>query len=137
MSGIQWVLFGLGLFGFLPMVIVLYKKNRVKKILDTGLPATATVYKILGPVGKRHTDIVYYSFIARNGAQYTGVLTTKVGAYHVSDTLQVWYLQSEPNKNTVKGAWGSSFILIFVIIIAVFVLFAVYKINEMVQTGAM
>lgn len=137
MSGIQWVLAGTAIFGFLPLAIVLYKKRQVKKILNTGLPVTATVYHILPPVGKRTVDIVYYSFLDRKGKQYTGALNIAPGTYRLRDTLQIWYLPDNPNKNTVKGAWASPFFLIFVIVIALFVLFAVYKINEMVQTGDM
>ena len=137
MSGIQWILVGLIIIGFLPMAIVLYKMRLVKKILTTGLPVTATVYEVIGPSGKRHTDIVYYSFIDREGRQFTGVLHIKPGVYRVRDVLEVWYLPGNPRRNTVKGAWGSSFFLIFVLIIALFVLFAAYKINEMVHTGAM
>lgn len=137
MSGIQWILVGMAIFGFLPMAIVIYKMRMVKKILTTGLPVKATVYKIIGPSGKRYTDIVYYSFIDREGRQFAGTLTIKPGVYRVNDTLEIWYLPSNPRKNTVKGAWGSPFFLIFVIVIALFVLFAAYKINEMVQTGAM
>jgi hypothetical protein len=137
MSGIQWVITGLAIFGFLPMSIVLYKMRLVKKILNTGLPATATVYKVITPTGKQSADTVYYSFFDREGAQYTGVLSIKPGTYRERDTLEIWYLPANPRRNTVKGAWASPIILIFVILIALFVLFAAYKINEMVQTGAM
>jgi len=61
MSGIHLVLFGVAAFGFLPLIIILYKKNRVKKILTTGIPAKATVYNVY-PVHRQPTDIVYYSF---------------------------------------------------------------------------
>lgn len=137
MSGIQWILVGMVIVGFLPMAIVIYKMRLVKKILNTGVPATATVYKVLPPSGKRSVDIVYYSFIDREGAQYAGSLNIKPGTYRVRDTVEIWYLPYNPRKNTVKGAWASPFFLIFVIVIALFVLFAAYKINETVQTGAM
>lgn len=136
MSGVYVLLVGIGAFGFLPLIIILYKKNRVKRILTTGQKATATVYRVYTSP-RQATDIVHYSFYAQNSNQYTGTLTIKTGVYKQGDTLDIYYLPSNPKRNTVQGAWGSHFIVGFGIAIAAFILFAVYKLYEEVQAGRM
>jgi len=136
MSTYNVLLLFLALFGFLPLIIILYKKNRVKKILTVGLPAEAVVYDVR-TILRPPTEIVYYKFIAQNDAgQYTGSLTTKHGLYKTGDTLKIYYLPGNPQRNTMNGAWGSPILLGFGIVLAVFILFAVYKLYEMIKTGS-
>ncbi len=135
MHNIDLILLFVALFGFLPLAIILYKKNRVKKILTVGVPAEAVVYEVI-TVSRSATEIVCYKFIVQNTEQYTGTLTTKRGLYKTGDTLNIHYLPGNPRRNTMHGAWGSPIILGFGIVLAVFILFAVYKLHEMVKTGS-
>ncbi len=136
MNGINLILGFLALFGFLPLAIILYKKNRVKKILTVGLPAQAIVYDIR-TFSRSATEIVCYRFTAQNSTQqYTGTLTTKHGLYKAGDVLNIHYLPGNPRRSTMNGAWGSPIILGFGIVVALFILFAVYKLYEMVKTDS-
>ncbi len=136
MSGINLILLFLALFGFVPLAIILYKKNRVKKILSVGLPAEAVVYDIIA-MSRSAVEIVWYKFIPQNNTkQYTGSLSTKRGLYKTGDILKIYYLPGNPRRNTINGAWGSPIILVFGIVLAGFILFAVYKLYEMVKTGS-
>jgi hypothetical protein len=136
MSGIHLILAGLAIFGFLPLVIILYKKNRAKKILTTGLSANATVYDVQTVYGQP-TEMVSYSFYAiNNTTQFTGRLTIERGLYKPGDVLEIHYLPDNPKQNTMHGAWGSPVLVIFGVVIAAAVLFAVYKLNEMVEAGS-
>jgi hypothetical protein len=135
MNGINLILGFLALFGFLPLAIILYKKNRVKKILTVGMQADAVVYDVR-TFSRSATEIVCYRFIAQNSTQYTGTLTTKHGLYKTGDVLNIYYLPGNPRRNTMNGAWGSPIILGFGIVVALFILFAVYKLYEMVKTGS-
>ena len=135
MSGIYILLVALAIFGFLPFAIVLYKMRLVKRILNGGYPTKATVYHVVAPSGKRTHAIVHYAFVARDGKQYTGQLIIEPGKYRVNDPVDIFYLLNNPKRNAPKGAWGSPFFLIFTIILALFILFAVYKIYEMIQTS--
>ena len=136
MFGINLILLFVSLFGFLPLAIILYKKGRVKKILTVGLPANAIVYDVSTIAGSA-TEIVCYRFNAQHSSQqYTGTLTTKHGLYKTGDMLEIYYLSNNPRRNTMNGAWGSTIILGFGIVLAGFVLFAVYKLYEMVKTGS-
>ncbi|RZS74564.1 DUF3592 domain-containing protein [Pseudobacter ginsenosidimutans] len=135
MSGIHFLLIGIALFGFLPLAIVLYKKRLVKKMLTTGLKAKGTIYNIRRTLRSPQQDIVSYFFHAEDGKRYTGILTTGPAVYAAGDVLDIYYLRNNPKRSTVKGAWGSPVIFVFVIIIAIAVLFMTYKLYEMVGAG--
>jgi hypothetical protein len=136
MSGIDLILLFVALLGFLPLSIILYKKNRVKKILTVGLPAKATVYDVTR-LPQSAAEIVHYKFNAQNSSQqFTGSLTIKQGQYKIGDMLDIYYMPNNPRRNSMNGAWGSPIILGFGIVLAAFILFAVYKLYEMVKTGS-
>ncbi len=137
MPSINFVLLFVALLGFMPMVIILFKKNRVKKILSHGVPVKAVVYDVRR-MSRSAAEIVYYSFYAHNSKQqYTGTLTTDRSTYKTGDELDIFYLPGYPRRNTMNGAWGSPVIIGFGIGMAIFVLFATYKMYEMVQSGSM
>lgn len=130
MSGIQLILIGLAIFGFFPLLIILYKRRLVKRILTTGALAKAEVYAVR-LAHKSSVDIVWYRFVPTNATVYfTGSLTTKIGTYKQGDLLDIYYLPDNPKRNTVDGAWKSAGFLWFGILIAAFILFAAYKINQ-------
>ncbi len=136
MNGSDLMLLFVALVGFLPLAIILFKRNRVKKILTVGRPAEAVVYDIR-TFSRSATQLVYYKFIAQNSIQeYTGTLTTKYGLYKTGDVLNIHYLPDNPRRNTMKGAAASPILLGFGIVLALFILFAVYKLYEMVKTGS-
>ncbi|MEO5946269.1 MAG: DUF3592 domain-containing protein [Chitinophagaceae bacterium] len=131
------ILVAMGLLGFLPLAITLYKKKRVQNILKTGLPAKASVYKIITPF-RPPVDIVFFSFYAANHAEpFTGKLTTSRGKYQENDLLDIYYLPQNPKRNTMEGSWKSGGFIVFCVVIALFVLFAVYKIYRMYYFGEM
>jgi hypothetical protein len=71
------------------------------------------------------------------GQPYNGKATVGPNQYKIGDRMPVVYLPDKPAKyaiDTNKAFWG---VLIFAIILFLFVLFAVYKINEMVESGQM
>ena len=102
MSGIHLILIGVAAFGFLPLIIILYKKNRVKKILTKGVPAKATVYNVYA-VPRQPTDIVHYSFYTQNTTQqFTGTLTI----YHNSRRRKQWaicFCSPDNMKHCLRG----------------------------------
>jgi len=71
------------------------------------------------------------------GNPYKGKATVAPGKYNIGDTMAVVYLPDKPAKyaiDTNKAYWA---VLTFAIILFLFVLFAVYKIDEMVKSGQM
>jgi hypothetical protein len=82
---------------------------------------------------KTNYTVVHYHFIASNGRQYTGSLTTRPGQHRVSEVIEVFYLPDNPHNNTVKGTWNDNWFLLFVIAIALAVLNGMYQLYEMVN----
>jgi hypothetical protein len=130
MKGIHFILLALAAIGFSPLAIILYKRRRATKILTTGQQAKATVYEVYKPVCSA-SEIVYYRFTTDTGASSSGSLTIEAGTFKTGDVLDVYYHPDNPKRSTVHGAWGSKGFVIFGIVIALFILFAVYKLWEM------
>lgn len=137
MNGFDFILLGLGIAGFLPLVILLYKRQRVKNILKNGLHAKARIYKV-STITRYATEMVLYSFYAANRVEpYTGKMTAGLGKYQVNDVLDIYYLPQNPQRNTIAMAWKSGGVLVFAVVIALFILFAVYKLYRMYYYGEM
>lgn len=134
MTGVNIILLILALFAFLPLSIFLYKKRRVEKILKEGKSITAIIFDIVAGYKYRY-EVVHYYFTAANGKQYKGKLTTTPGKHRIRETIEVFYLPENPKRNTVKGAWGSTVFLIFMIVITIVVLWMTYKLFQMVSAG--
>jgi hypothetical protein len=121
------LLVAVALVGFLPLVIIVYKLKWIKKILAEGMVTKATVHRTYY-ARKSHTDTVHYSFSVNTGEQFSGSLVTKHGKYRAGHTIEVYYLPLDPKRNTVKEGWGPVASIAFGALIAVIVLFAVYRI---------
>ena len=134
MDGIYFVLIGLALFGLLPLAVILIRKRRAEEILTHGITSQAKVSFIQTAL-RNGGEIVHYQFQDATREWYKGKLTTSPGQYNVDDTIEVYYLEKNPKRNTVKGAWASKFIIIFGVVIALAVWFMVYKLYEMVRDG--
>ncbi|GAA4459509.1 hypothetical protein GCM10023189_33310 [Nibrella saemangeumensis] len=132
MNGINILLLCVALLGFLPLAIFIYKKNLAKRILTTGRATRASVYHITTN-RKSNTTVVYYFFIASNGRQYKGNLTTRPGEYRINGTVDVFYLPDNPHHNTVKGAWNDNWFLLFVVAIALAIVYMMYKLYLMLN----
>lgn len=97
--------------------------------------AKATVFDVRR-ISKGGSEIVCYQFNVHGHTKtYTGKLMVPYGQYKIGDMLDVYYLPANPQRSTVTGAWGSPFIIVFGVIVAVFILFAVYKMYQMYKTG--
>ncbi len=128
-------LFFLVLSGLLPLGIILYKRNMVRKLVRTGTPVKARVYDIR-TTRRQPQDIVYYFFqTGKDSQQYTGTLNAAVGTFKKGQTVDVYYLPANPKKHVVKGAWKSNVLVGFGIALALFFLFAAYKIHQMIAQG--
>lgn len=134
MNGIDIILILTGFFGMLPLTIILYKRRRAQKILDTGLTAKARVYRVSGSL--KHGEIVSYTFYNEHRQQFYGSLHCNPGLYKQDDVIDIFYVANNPARNTVQGAWKSPFIIGFGVIIALAVWFAVYKLFEMLKNGS-
>lgn len=121
-----------------PLVLTIWRMRVAATIKKNGVPATAIVTQInIIRTGKGGSiDILTLEY--RNHATnqpHKGQATVSTGKYKTGDTMPVIYLPDKPSKyviDTKKAYWA---FLIFCIILFLFVVFAVYKLNEMVQSG--
>ena len=123
-----------------PLGLTIWRMRRAAFIKKTGI-------HINGYVTSRRTvrikttylDIISIEYKDRaTGLPYPGKATTQTGKFRVGDTIGVAYLPTNPAKYAIEDTKGGfTGMLIFCIILFLFVLFAVYKINGMVQRGEM
>ena len=132
MSGVNIIIGLVALIGFLPLAVFIYGKKRAKRILTTGITARATVFDTV-TASKGNYEIVHYYFIATDGREYRGRLTTRPGVHKVNTTIEVFYLQDNPKENTVKGSWNDNWFLLFVLLIAIAVVYMMYEVYLMVN----
>ncbi|OSZ77514.1 hypothetical protein CAP36_14125 [Chitinophagaceae bacterium IBVUCB2] len=128
------------LFGALPMVIVGRRMLKAAKIKKEGVHTNGIIQHINSirlPRGAS-MDIIRIEYKDRaTGKSYNAKATTTVGKFAIGDTMEVIYLPTHPAKYAIDSKGGNTGMLIFSIILFLFVVFATYKIREMVQTGQM
>ena len=101
--------------------------------------------KTLGLVTHIHTtamrrgptvDQVHIEFASIiHGHFHKSSITAKHKKFKQGETVPVMYLPEEPSKIVVYGKEGHWPMLIFAILIFLFVIFAIYKIDDMVKSG--
>jgi Protein of unknown function (DUF3592) len=136
------LLFYIGLIALaaFPLVLIIWKMRVAAKIKKNGVYTDGVITNIVtirtGRGGSMDMLTLEYKDRA-TGKPYKAKATVTPYKYKIGNTIPVVYLPDKPAKYTIdtKGAyWG---ILIFCIILFLFVIFAVYKINEMAQSGQM
>ena len=123
-----------------PLVLTIWRMRVAATIKKTGVPANAVITHIntirTGKGGAMDVLTLEYRDRVTN-QPYKGKATVTHRKYKIGDPMPVIYLPDKPSKyaiNTNKAYWA---VLIFCIVLFLFVVFAVYKINEMVQSGQM
>ena len=123
-----------------PLFFTIWRMQRAATIKKNGVYTTGFVTNIktirTGRGGA--IDILTLEYKDRaTGKPYNGRATVTPNKYKIGDTMTIVYLPDKPAKyaiDTKKAYWA---VLIFCIILFLFILFAVYKINEMVESGQM
>lgn len=73
----------------------------------------------------------------RDNRPYYAKATVVTGQKQIGDRMTVIYLPNKPEKYAIDTKGGYWFILVFCIILFVFIIFAVWKIDGMVRKGHM
>lgn len=123
-----------------PLGLTIWRMRRAAFIKKTGIHTNGYATSIRTVrIKSSLTDVVSIEYKDRaTGLPYPGKATTQAGKFRVGDTIGVVYLPANPAKYAIADTRGGfTAMLIFCIILFLFVLFAVYKINGMVQRGEM
>ena len=133
----DYILIGLGLIGFLPMAVILIRKNSNDKLKKHGIATTAVVRDVYG-VSLRGINQVRVEYrVIDTGKVLSKNLRVAGIPYSIGDELPVIYDPVNPKRMQLDMRKGYIPVLIFTIIIAAFVIFACFKIKEMLDSGAM
>ncbi|HEX2630229.1 MAG TPA: DUF3592 domain-containing protein [Chitinophagaceae bacterium] len=130
-----FIYIGMILLAALPATMVIWRMRKAIHIKKNGIATDAYVTSIITQrLSKTTFDIVHMEFRDRaTGKTYTSKATTTVGKHKRGDRMTIYYLPNDPSKNSPIGGKMYIPMLIFCIILFLFVLFAVYKIDEEVK----
>ena len=121
-----------------PLVLTIWRMQRAAKIKKIGVYTDGVVTNIrtlrTGRGGA--IDILTLEYKDRaTGKSYNGRATVTLNKYKIGDIMPVVYLPDKPAKYAIDTKKAYLAVLIFCIILFLFILFAVYKIDEMVKSG--
>jgi hypothetical protein len=132
----NYILIGLGLIGFLPMGVILFRKYSNDKLKKKGVSTTAVVRDVYG-VSIRGLNAVRVEYKVKETGEIVSKNLRVAGLpYSVGDELPVIYDPVKPRRMQPDMKKGYIPILIFTVIIAAFILFACFKLKQMIDNGA-
>ena len=121
-----------------PLLITIIRIRRQRNIRQNGI---RTIARITATTGIR---MYKSSAIDRLSLQHRNIITDEVyyttsyakqGKYKVGDTVPVTYMQGKPQKIVMEGGATHWPAFGFSILLLLFVVFAIFKIHEMVEAG--
>jgi len=121
--------------GFLPLAIVLYKINTVRRMKKSGVKAIGTIRDV--PYGSlRQINKVLIEYIVKEtGNVIIKDIPVAGRPYQVGDKLPLYYDRNNPNKMQLDSGKNFIFLLLFTLFLAIFFIIACFMIYKSVQTG--
>ena len=119
-----WITIGIGILGFLPLLIVLWKRKRVREMKEQGVLTTGIVDRIeerMGFKGSRYY-LVYIRYTAQGQpiiSTYTFMAYKILPIFAVGAEVAIYYNPKKPGKFLPRDVPQSNAMLIFGIVIAV------------------
>lgn len=121
--------------GALPLIFFLIGRRNYRYILANGIETTAEVTDVRTNRYQRGPtyDQVYFAYLPAGSAAYrSGVYKFKTGTYRRGDRLVIFYLPQHTDKYAIPGSKGEIPMLIFMVVIFLFTIYACFKIKEAV-----
>ena len=125
------------LLAAIPMLLTIWRMRKAAYIKKNGIPTESVVTNIRKMYGRAGVSVDILTFEYRDkgsGKPYYGSASIATGKYKIGDTMQVTYLPEKPSRYAIDTKGGYTGILIFCIILFLFAIFAVYKLNGMVNS---
>ncbi|MEI9808364.1 MAG: DUF3592 domain-containing protein [Bacteroidota bacterium] len=134
-----WIYIFLIALAAFPLLLTIQRMRRAAHIKKNGVHVNAIVRQIKTlRTSKSTMDILILEYKERaTGRPYNAKATVTHQKFKTGDSVPVAYLPDKPSKYAIDLKSAYWVVLIFCILLFLFVLFAVYKINEMVKTGNM
>lgn len=130
-----YIFIALGMLGFLPMIIILFRKNKNDKFRKYGVATTGTITKLFG-ISIRGINLIEIQYrVNETGELISKNLRVAGVPYQVGMEIPVLYDPKNPKQMQLDMKKGFMPMLIFTIIIAIIITWACFKLNEMVTNG--
>lgn len=125
----------------IPALLVLFFARRISRIKAAEKNGQQTQAAVTGIYrlnsSKGTSDVVTFQYQDTTGQWHAGKITTGVGQYAIGDSIPLKYSPGKASFYIIKGMeQGQWVLLIFCLLILIFMIFASYKLNEMVESGA-
>lgn len=117
--------------------ITIKKMLAIKNIEQNGITTNGVITKIvLTRINKSRFEKVLLQYRDNHGNDHVAKATVMPGKFKRGETVPIIYLEQKPSAYSIKGMQqGQWFGLIFLILILAFMIFASFKLQEMVETG--
>ena len=110
--------------------------RKVRSIQRDGVATDAVITDVRTVrFSKGSVDILKLEYTDARGRRFPAKATVGVGEYGIGQSLQVKYLLNNPGEYSFDNRKTYWAILIFLILLFLFSIFAVYKVNELVKAG--
>jgi len=128
-------IFIIGLPAFL-IFLTIKKMRKAKNIQQHGITTDAFILNVTTRrMNKTSMDILTLEYTDTAGRRHPAKATVTAGKYRTGQRMPIKYLRENPTQYAFGDSSGYWFVLIFCILLFGFMIFASYKINEMVQSG--
>lgn len=124
-----------------PAMLVFFFAQKIRQLKaaeKNGIQTQATVtgiYRLNSSKGS--SDSVTFQYQDSTGQWHTGKITTGADQYGIGDGIPLKYSPGKPSFYVIKGMQQGQWVfLIFCLVMLAFMIFASYKLNEMVESGS-
>jgi hypothetical protein len=115
---------------------IIKKMRRLRYIMQRGVISSALITHVYTQRFSRGSmDVLTLEYTDAAGRRYPAKATVPMGQYRAGERMRISYLAQDPAKYAFDKGQGYWFVLVFCILLLLFMIFASYKINEMVQAG--
>lgn len=119
-----WITIGIGILGFLPLLIVMWKQKRVRKMKEQGVLTTGVVERIeerMGFKGSRYFLVhIRYTVEGRPvTGTYTFLAYKNLPLFTPGAAIEIYYDPEKPGKILPRDVPQSNAMLIFGIVFAI------------------
>lgn len=122
------------LLGFVPFAITLFKWKRILRMRKEGIKTTAVVKEIYS-YSSRGFNRMLIEFPLENGQLVSQEIIAGGSPYAAGKELPLIYEKNNPAKNILDPGKSYFVVIGFTLLVAAFMIFAVYKIKKGIETG--
>ena len=121
--------------GFLPLLIMGYKYRRFLRLRSRGVKVLATVVETDYSDNHEFNRVVVEYAVKESGEKHYGRFLVGGSPYEIGQPIAVYYDPARPELMMPAAGRGILILLIFTLIIAIFFIYATFKVNQAAVDG--